>query len=117
MPKYQEDDVLQTVRSIWQDMYALAQNPETQAYDTPSATDPTDGKLLRRQVHHIHTIRAVDGNPPPPGHEAHDFIPGNGGAAPGKADRDIRRRYRARTNNFRISPEHRQMFRFLRKKL
>ena len=33
MPKYQEDDVLQTVRSIWQDMYALAQNPETQASD------------------------------------------------------------------------------------
>ena len=33
MPRYQEDDVLQTVRSIWQDMYALTQNPETQASD------------------------------------------------------------------------------------
>ena len=33
MPRYQEDDVLQTVRTLWQDMYALSQNPETKASD------------------------------------------------------------------------------------
>ena len=33
MPGYQEEDVLQTVRTLWQDMYALAQNPETIASD------------------------------------------------------------------------------------
>lgn len=33
LPNYQEDDVLQTVRTLWQDMYSLAQVPETKASD------------------------------------------------------------------------------------